>query len=238
MRRTDDTNLQLTELFNLKWPETDPADLLSRIENCIYDNPRVLDDYATDFIIRTPRTAWAPNSIIEEEEDAEHTIFSSLFPGCNNDVSIDRLTDFSALFCLTPGLENFIGRTIPGARIRSHLAIIVEKFYRVNRDSPRIYVDIRENEVDIALFNRRNFLSATTRRFSSSDDIIYFIFHLINTYGIDPKEIEIYLWGIRNLRLELTEKLRKFCHYVAMTTLPGGASDSDLALAEILNIFG
>lgn len=220
LRHISDNTKPIVEMFRKQWEITEGADLLNHIENCVYDHPGLLDDYSTDIIIETPITTFVPSDIIDGEENIEEDIFSALYPGNNRELMTDRIGDVTVLFSLCDGLDGFLSRTIPGARVRNDLAILVENFMHRHSEEPRVYVDIHPGVVNIFGFNHSGLLAASTRAWEHEDDIAYMIFQILQTYSIPPEQTQVYLSGLTDTRTSLTEKLRRYCCYVVKTTLP------------------
>ena len=236
LKHLSDTTKPIVEMFRNNWDESENSDLLSKIENCVYDHPGLLDDYSTDIIIDTPIVAFAPSEIIDNEENIEENIFSALYPGSDRELMTDRIGDVTALFSLCDGLDGFLSRTIPGARLRNNLAILIEYFSNKNLGDARVYVDIHGNNADISAFNQSGLLAASTRRWKHEDDIIYMIFQVLNAYNIAPENANIYLSGMPEVRTAITPKLRQFCGYVVKTTMPEIAEKYNLPSAVALLI--
>lgn len=234
LKHLSDTTKPVVVMFNVSWQPAEGAELLSKIENTIYDHPGVLDDYATDIVVETDYTTFAPTSILNDVEDSEFTIFESLFPDAGDDVTLDTTDDITALFSLTPGLEDFISRTMPGTRIRSHLAILAAKFRRQTADMPRLYIDIREDAADILAFDDSKLLSASTQTWHAREDIAYRIFNLMNLYDINPAEAKICVSGSKEIKRDVIAELRKYCGFVTSTNLPGGAAKEAMPTAALL----
>ena len=238
LKHTADPARPLAEMLSTVWTDSDPASLLRNIENAVYDHPGLLDDYATEIILETPRICFAPNEILDSAEASEDEIFNALFPGEDQEVLTDRLPDCTALFTLTRGLEGFVSRTIPGSRIRSHLAVMAERFRRQKATGPRVYVDIRDGEADILAFNDETLLSASVQRWRTPEDIAYRIFNLLTAYDRQPADTQVNLSGDRTTCETLTKILQNFCQDVIPTTLPVSlGDDAALPLAALLQAF-
>lgn len=220
LKHTSDHDKPVAELFRSEWRDDDPATLLKNIENAVYDHPALLDDYATYIIVDTQHTTFVPSLIIDTEDEIENDIFSTLYPDAGAEVSVDRIGHVTALFSLCGGLDGFLSRTLPGARIRNNLAILVEHFGHTLSEAPRIYIDIRPGVADIIAFDGARFIAASSRGWRVADDIAYMAFHLLQSYSLPPEKAEIFISGLPGQRIELSEKLRNYCAYVAKTTLP------------------
>lgn len=220
LKHAIDKEKPIMELFRQDWHTLENNDILKSIENAVYDHPSLLDDYATDIILDTQCVTFAPSELIEDKEDFELEIFEALYPANKGEVLSDSSSDLTCLFSFCEGLESFISRTLPGARIRNNLAILIDHFKNKGGDAPRVYIDIRNGLCDIIAFEGKKLLAASLREWKAEDDIAYMIFHLLQTYNLSPEKSEIYLSGLPETRLSLTDKLRNFCSYVVKTTLP------------------
>lgn len=220
LRHTEDAGQPLVQLFATHW-EDDGAPLLPKIESAVYDHPRVLEDYATDIVVETTLLTWAPEEALDSE-DSEISIFSELYPDSSGELMSETLGDMTILFSLAPGLGAFISRTIPGARIRSHIGVLAERFLRQTSDMPRIYADIRAGEVDLIAIEGKRILGSATHRWNEDTDIAYRIYHLADVLGISPSALHLSLSGDRESVKRLTELMRKHCSYVVSTPVPEG----------------
>lgn len=105
LKNVADGSLPIEEIASAQWGDVERKDILQKIEAAVYDNPDLMDDYATDIIVQTPRVAFAPSRLLDIEEYAEDMVFKSLFPGSDSEVSIDHIGDVAALYSLTAGLR-------------------------------------------------------------------------------------------------------------------------------------
>lgn len=233
LKHISDASRPAALLFSTHWNETEGKDLLSRIENNVYDHPGLLDDYATDVIIETDRLTWIPNEILDSE-DIEEEAYRALFPGNDSEIISDRLADCTAVFSLAPGLGSFLGRTLPGARLRSHMGILVENLSTKMPGSARIFADLHDGYADIIGFGPKGLLASATHKYTEPIDVAYRLFHLMETYGLDPRETPVMLSGNRNDRQQLAELLRNYNDHVSFTALPDGEGTEELPLAAKL----
>lgn len=235
LRHIADVSQPLVQLFSTEW-EADDSPLLSRVEAAVYDNPRLFEDYATEVIVETSRLTWVPDELLYGEdtaEDAEQTIFSALFPTECEEVLSERTCGMTALFTLTRGLGAFLGRTLPGARIRSHMGVIAERVSRMTASTPRIFADIRKQQVDLLAFDSKTLLSTVTQPWRASSDVAYRIYHLADVLGVAPDNLTVYLCGLADVREEVKETLMKYCHCVEDSE-PASTSGGALPLAAAI----
>ena len=226
---------EIKVLFEEKW-QADPDSLLEKIENAVYDHPQVLDDFTADIVIVAPKSIWVPTELVEDDEENAAYLYNQVYDAEDYDVMTEAMGDATNLYSLVPGLNAFLQRTFPGARIHSHIAVMAARFRERNSDMPRIYAEIRSNKVDILAFDRRNLLMAATHTWHEVSDIQYHLFNIMNVYGLDPKEVQVSLSGLRDEKNTLMRELRKSVNYVMLTMLPsvGGKTGMPTPLALLL----
>ena len=220
-------------LFHTRWQQGD-ATLLQRIENEVYDHPQLLDDFSTDIIIQSPRTLAVPTAILENDEHplaSEHLLYSCIYPCEEEDIMADRVDDVTLLFTLTPGLAGFLSRTLPGARIRSHLGVMLEHFRRHTSSMPRLYADIRDEETDLLLLDCRRLLALSTQPWHAPTDIVYRILHMIQAYDLTADGVEVRLSGLSEVKTEVMTMLREILDFVTLGNVPSATDHMPLASA-------
>ena len=232
LKHTDPTR-DLEVLFDESWRD-DSSSLLSRIENLVYDHPQVLDDFSADIIIVAPHTIWVPTSIVEDDEEQIDTLFNRVYEAEPQDISASEVDDATALFSLLPGLNAFLQRTFPGARIHSHLAVMAQRFRDRSCDMTRVYIDVRDNEADFIAFDHRNLLMGATHTWHDPADIQYHLFNIMNVYNLDPRTTQVSLSGIRDIKNQLIDELRKQLDFVMLTMLPTLSTKVAMPLAGAL----
>lgn len=166
----------------------DGPDLLSKIENTVYDNPQLLDDYSADIIIETDRAMWVPAEIGDDEEQAEE-IFNTVY-GCDpEDMMTDRGDGKTLLWWLTPGLPAFLSRTFPGARVSAHQSVIVSYLDRIQLPEGEVSVlNTRPGSCDVVLFKDGQLQTASTQRAANPEEAIYRLLRASEVYGFSPRE--------------------------------------------------
>lgn len=187
-------------LATAEWPEESSA-LLEKIENAVYDNPDVLDDYSADIVLECGRQLWLPTEQFPDDEDCADA-YISVYGGDILDVCVCDMGKEKVAFSLAPGLKSFMERSFPGARIWSQLALL-EQAAMSPHDSFKCLLDIREGEADFVLVSRGSLCSASTHPWKSVHDIIYTLFYILKVYDAAPAETELVLSGRRDARQTL-----------------------------------
>lgn len=233
LRNVENPMSEVETLFRLSW-EGDDDNLLSRIENAVYDHPQLLDDFAADIAIETNRVLWAPEAVVDGDDDPGEMIFKEVFAADDDDIMRDYADGCVCLYTLAPGLQSFLQRTFPGARIRCHQSVLVRRLGERTADMPRVYIDVRRNEADYIVMDGRRLLLAVTHDWHDKEDIRYHLFNILEAYGLDPKAVHVSLSGEREIRNELVQGLRREVAYVMMTLVPGIAVKAGMSLTAAM----
>ena len=191
-------------LVRQDWQPTEEG-LLGRIEDIVYDNPTVLDDYSADIIVESDRQLWLPASLFPADDDCAEA-YVSIYGGDILDVMVNDLGKEKCAFTLTPGLKSFMQRSFPGARIWSQQALLKETATQPH-EAFKCLVDIREAAVDIVLLCRGELQCASTHLWKTESDIAYVLLNMLQTYEAASPDTEMVFSGRRDTRQNLGKTL-------------------------------
>lgn len=219
-------------LFEEKWQEDDHS-LLRHIETAVYDHPQLLDDFSTEIIICSPRSLWIPDEYAGDYEE-QARLYNIVYKADEEDIFSDSFNGMSCLFTLAPGLPSFLRRTLSGAKISSHLGVLVRRFITRGGEMPRIYVDIREGAVDFVVLDDRKLLLASSHEWRDPNDIAYHVFNIMDVYGLNPQNTQVSLSGLRDVKQQLVKTLREQISYVMLTMMPSAVQKSDMPITAAI----
>lgn len=237
LRHVSDAERPLIQLFDEQWDPAGCGSLLAKIENAVYSHPSLLDDYATDVVIETSRVTWVPDSLLSSGRLNEETVYQAVYPGASSDVLTDRVGEATALYEFIPDFGSFMARTLPGARLRPHIAVLVEKFLAAPRDPDTlcIYADMRAGEIDLVAVKNESLVSASVQPWQSAEDAAYRIFHLINAYSSGGADCRVSVnCSDQALVSQVLGFTRGFCREAAVMKLPERMAACGLPLAAAM----
>lgn len=182
-------------MCNVSW-ELNKDNLCHNIEEAVYSNPRLLDDFATRVILYDARTLFIPTEIAEEYSGAEEDLYRKVYAAEAQDIMNDREGGITAVWSPAPGVKSFLMRTFPGALITCNLMELLRKVKK--GDNLRLYSIARKNEVDLLLLKDSDLISASTHEWAHPDDIAYLVWNLLQVYNCDVKEAEIFLQDVND----------------------------------------
>lgn len=235
IRNVEEPGADPMVIFHKEWEATE-ADLLQKVEEAIYSHPRLLDDFATEIVIFTPKSLWIPSDFTDEGEDFDPELFTSVYPASSQDIFADYGAVETCLYAIAPELHSFFLRTLPGCRIVSHISVI-KNFFEHKENSGKhgesIYVNLRENEMDLFAFRHGKFLSGSTHIWQNSYDVAYKVVLLSKCYGLNPESTTIHLYGSAETARGVEDFLLEFYP----TIIPENTANEDnLPFAVTLSI--
>lgn len=229
MKHLEDSEIKPRLMFRIPL-EGDGTTLLRQIEAAVYDNPRIMEDYATEIILTTPKTIWTPAELIEDE-DSETCYLTEVYPCEEEDITSNSNDEEACVYTFIPGLLSFLNRTLPGCRIYSHIFLLNRELQTKDSEEPRVYVSIRESEADILAYRSGKLISASTHAWNAVSDIAYFVFLLTDAYGLDPGKTEVFISGKPDNKLELLTRMKEIIPYVYQLKEPKTFHELDIPLA-------
>lgn len=180
-------------LFSNKWDYSE-SDFLKNVEDTVYSNPRLLDDFSTRIIITSDQNLWVPSELTDDEEfDPEY--FTAVYEASDSDIFADFMEEETCLYSSAPGLNSFLARTLPGCLITSHLTILKSHYRQRSKKGFYIFADIRDGEMDIVSFFDSKLMSATTHPYTKPADLKYYIQLLGETYAFATSAAIVGIYG-------------------------------------------
>jgi hypothetical protein len=233
--RVSDSNLHVM-LYNGNEPDSlisraialdvENLGLVRAIEEAIYDNPLLLNDFNhVDILIDTLKFAIIPDDIVDP--DTRQSALDTLLPD-----SIDIHTEIiqspipatgSAIVMKIPvELGAFLRRTFNNPSIHHHLAPLCRYLLTSNRtgNSGKMYVNFRSDALDLITFSNDRPLLINTFNFRDINDAVYYIIACRNILHFDNDSNELLLAGDSEVREAITPILREFIGYVMPVIFP------------------
>lgn len=199
----------LMPIFHRTWDSD--SNLLTEVETTVYDNPRMLDDFATQIVVTTPKTMWIPSDLTEYEEFDEN-FFTAVYDGKPSDIFADFGDEEVCLYWVGEGLNPFLSRTLPGCRISCSLTLLKDHYMKSAGEGKRIYVDLRDREMDIFIFDSGKMLSGASHPLDDGAGLSDYLLLAEDAFGIPLTDFKLHLYGERS-KLEVAKE--NVAHLVA-----------------------
>ena len=221
--------------------DTAGQDSLSALEEAVYANPILLNDFGrTDILVRATRFVIVPDDP-DASAETDHAI--ALSAGLlTDDISRPPVpggyqTMSSAIpsagvrivYALPQPLAGFLRRTFPTARFHHHLAPLAHFFHAksTSGNARKLFVHfhpgagIGRGHADILSFGRDGTPTVlTTLAFACPMDAVYYILATGGGASFRPEADELMVSGDPELRKAIVPLLRKFVNYVMPVIFP------------------
>lgn len=236
-----DKNGTRFEPYSLRQWQCDPVDALKNIEDAIYEDPMLLNDYDTTILLRPKMTLIVPPGEFSEDNPEAMAEAASLVDASEHkDVWLQPLGEACALFTTPRGVRDFLSRTFLTGDVRHALCPIVGMFSEKARmeGGEKMWVHIQPEYLDVVAFRQGNLLLANTWRFDHPTDAAYYLLYAWKTLELDPMQGEMSLSGEKKTRDEVTGIMRNYLNYVRLTmfsTTVAAALREDIPLCDVLS---
>ena len=235
-------SIPATLFFRKEFPSAE-GNLLREIETAIYDNPRMLEDFATHIIVTTPYALWVPCEFTDDDE-FDPNLYTCVYNAQPEDIFSDFGEQEVCLYSLTPGLNSFLQRTLPGCRISSHLSVLKPVFE--NREIEKagadataesaktIYINIHGQSADIFAFENGKFLCGATHCWVALSDIAYKAMLIAKTYGLPHEETDLIIISDEDNAEGMTSLLIDLFRNIEFHNLPDLCREMDIPLTAAI----
>lgn len=200
---------------------------LKALENAIYDNPLLLNEYRQVRIMaHSERFIVLPPEFKHPDDAIE--AFDTAFPHREGDFALCSLPccGVSVGFELPRGVLGFLERTFDMPPILHHLYPLMEyyKHQDEGREVACLHLHLRDDSTDLVMTrSQEGLVMANTYPTPTPQDAIYFALHAFKTFGLDVKRDELLLTGSKPLRDKVMPELRKYVSYVMPAIIPAAA---------------
>ncbi|MBQ4368001.1 MAG: DUF3822 family protein [Muribaculaceae bacterium] len=201
------------------------GDYLKAVENAVYDNPALLDDYPqVRVLVHSNHFVVMPPSC---DEDQARQLFDTAFPEWDGDYADCLLPQCQVrlAYGTQRGLIGFLQRTFNMPAIYHHLYPLCEHFNAVNQGSSisRMFLNLRHDSMDMVIYRKGRLQIANTFAFRSLNDAAYFALHAWESCDLNRQRDELQLAGDHDTRDQLAPELRRFIAYVMPAIYPAQA---------------
>lgn len=218
----------------------DPADALRKIEDTIYDNPDIVDDYTTCILVRPVQMVFLPADSLPPDADEEARELADLVDACENkDVwSEELLPGIRAVYTTPGGVRDFLTRTFPTEDVQLALRPMARHVAAWGADgAEKVWVHLDADTLDIIAMAGGKPVIINTREYHGAADAAYYVVSVVRTLGLSASRAEVRLSGEESVRRELLPMLRRHLGFVSNALLPAPvkqALSAGLSLSEAL----
>ena len=202
-----------------KWECAD-ADVLKHIEDAVYDDLLLPDDYDTSILVRPRATLLLPPDMTDPEDtDSLAAALEVVDSSETKDVWCEPMGEAIAVYSTPAGVRGFLGRTFLTEDVHHVLAPLVNHFTpkAVAEGGEKMWVHLHPGGADIVAFRDGRLLHAGCWSCAPGLDAVYYILFAWRSLGFDPARGELMVSGSEELRREAMPLLRRHVNYVSLT---------------------
>lgn len=209
--------------------ECPAPDVLENLEDAVYDDPLLPDDYNVSILISPRSTLLVPPESVDPEARPDIArVLDAVDASETKEVWTEPMGEALALCSLPKGIRGFLNRTFPTEDVRHLMAPIVEHFAPVARSEggEKMWAHLHEGGVDMAAWRDGRLLHAGTWACKPGADAAYYLLFAWRALRLDSAQGELRVSGTELMRREVMTMLRHHINYVGLTV-----TDSATAVA-------
>ena len=200
-------------------------DSLQALEDTVYDTPELLNEYKrVRVVVHSQHFVLVPQDATDEECDM---LLHEAFPDDDGDEAVCLMAHngVKIAYLMPSGLRAFLGRTFNYPEIFHHLHPLCEyiKEHMKDDDNSRMYLNMRERHMDLAIYRDSTLQSANSYPFTHVEDAVYYTLNAWRAHGMDQLVDELQVAGNNEMCAEMMPKMREFVKYVMPFAFPPAA---------------
>lgn len=202
------------------------GDYLKALENCIYDNPVLLQDFKkVAVLVESSHFVLLPNNMADDDVMQEVMDYVYANDGGDRDVCNMINGKVSVAYALNKGVIAFLRRTFYNPDIVHQLVPLVRYSCEKSEKSSiaKMFVHVADDCMDVCVCRKGELLMANTFGYRSIDEAAYYILNVWQNLGLDVYSDELQISGEKTVREQLMPQLRKYISYVMPIIFPASA---------------
>lgn len=202
------------------------GDYLRALENCVYDNPALIQDFKrVAVVVTSPHFAVLPNEM--SDDDTMLDVMDYMYAADEGDRNSCSLVEGKATIAYTlhRGVTSFLQRTFNMPLIVHSLVPLCAYASKKSEKSgiAKMYAYVNDGCLDLCVFNKGELLLANSYRLREIDEAAYYMLMVWQTLGLDVMNDELQLSADKEVRDILTPQLRKYINFVMSIIFPASA---------------
>lgn len=200
-------------------------DWCKALENAVYDNPFLLEEYRTCTIaLHGQHFALMPQEVADAS--LAQQVLEASFSSVDGEVLTCNVKGTGAVIaCDVPqGVVGFLRRTFSSPTLLHHLAPLCHYCHQAYTDeNGSMHVVVEKDVAHLVATRHGNLLLANTINYRSLDDLCYFVLNAWQNCEMNNTNDKILTSGDNELRQHLAQLLRQWVKYAMPEVLPAQA---------------
>ena len=214
-------------LISRKLPmNVEGGDYLKALENCIYDNPVLIQDFKTVAVsVASRHFVVLPDELTDYDTMLDTIDYIYVEDDGDREYCSLEGTNASIAYTLPRGVLAFLQRTFNMPKIVHHLVPLV-RYATIKSEKSgmaKMFVHISGSEMDMCVMRRGELVMTNTFSCRNADEMFYYILNAWQNLSLDVINDELQLSGDKAVRNVLMPQLRKYVSYVMPIIFPASA---------------
>ena len=204
-------------LKNFAFPVTTSVDnCLQEIITIFKTEEKLQTDFNSIFVVhQNYLSTIVPDKLFNEKELATYLKFS-VKTLATDAFDFDSITDIDAKNVYIPyaNINNFLFQDFGAFEFKHHATVLIEKLLDKNKGS-QFYLHVSKHHIDIILLKEKDLHFYNSFKYSSIEDIIYYVLFTAEQLKMDPEEFMLVLLGDITHESELYDILYKYIRNIS-----------------------
>ena len=165
---------------------------------------------STELIMPSQKQTWIPEHLFTDGKEKEY--LTALCDANTSESYFSNKVDYiqaCSVFAVSNTLSSGWKIAIPSAKIKDQFSKMVEfPCLKNNRVGISVAAFVREEEIDIAVFDSGRFLFSNTFKFEQQEDLVYFVLNVVKQLKLQESKVTVYLAG--KVLMTTFDEFRKF----------------------------
>lgn len=222
-----DSGASLRRVARAQWDSG--ADCLHCVENAVYDNPAILDDYEADIVLTTTRYLAVPRAWADSDELSVAAYSAVYGTTAAEDLFADDLGEYAVLYTLHPGLKPFVQRTFAGARVCCHAVRWARHCLPKCEAGCDVFANFAGRMLDVLLCIDGRVVSLSSRPAANADEALYHIANACRAAGVETCDAALHIGGDDNAA-DVADKLTPYVRSLSRMKYRDAAVPAAVAL--------
>lgn len=202
------------------------GDYLKSLENCIYDNPALLQDFKRVAVeIASSHFVVLPEAM--NNDDHMHEVMDYMFATDGGDRHLCPLSDgkTAIAFTMPRGVMSFLQRTFNMPTV-VHQLVPLSKYGEAKCEKSgisRMFAHLYNEHLDLCVFRKGELIMTNTYRLRNTEEAVFYMLNAWQHLGLDVMTDELQLSSDKTVRDLLTPQLRKYINFVMPIIFPASA---------------
>ena len=184
-----------TYVYIKKYPLTSKDNTATEIINLINNDAILKADFSSQSIafINFPSTL-VPSRLYKKEESETILAFNIKVVGT---VLSDNIISQKAhlIYSVPESILTIVSNFFPKAKYKSQESILIQQYSQLNTEKKKAYLYLNEQKVSITIFNGDNLIFNNSFKYTSKEDLLYYVLFSFEQLKLSPDSIEVTVFG-------------------------------------------